>query len=88
MMNYSQLAPSLSEIAALVQTYYGIKGTAKKLQGEVDFNYYFLADDQSEYTIKVSRPGTGSQSIVFQNEILNHLISANFPLAGTNSSVD
>ncbi|GJM32064.1 MAG: 4-aminobutyrate aminotransferase [Saprospiraceae bacterium] len=79
-MNYSDIEISIAEAETFARTHYGINGKAKKLMGEVDFNFYLKSDDGKEYTLKVSRPNADIQAIVFQADIMNHLAASEIPL--------
>lgn len=79
-MDYStiDIAPGLAESLAL--QHYGIKGKAKKLPGEVDFNFHLKADNGRAYTLKISRPNADLESILFQHAVISHLQASKFPL--------
>ena len=79
-MDYTtiDIAPELAESLAL--QHYSIKGKAKKLPGEVDFNFHLKADDGQAYTLKISRPNADITAILFQHAVISHLQASNFPL--------
>ena len=79
-MTFSLLEISTTRAEDLARKYFGIKGTAKKLPGEVDFNFYLKSEDGKEYTLKVSRPDTDPQSIDFQSSIMRQLALSGIPL--------
>ncbi|HMQ49591.1 MAG TPA: aminotransferase class III-fold pyridoxal phosphate-dependent enzyme [Saprospiraceae bacterium] len=71
---------TVHEAEALAWTYYGLKGTAKKLNGEIDFNFQLLSDTGQAFTLKLSRPEVNWADIDFQHNILHHLSQSGFPL--------
>ena len=79
-MNISALEIPKEQVANYAKKYYGINGVIKKLQGEVDFNFYIKTDEGNEFTLKISRPGTDPQAIDFQAKIMHHLAASEIPL--------
>lgn len=70
---YSTLKISVNEAEELALEYYGIKGKAKYLAGDTDFNFYFTSEEGGEYTLKVSRPDVDPNKIDCESAIMHHL---------------
>jgi len=66
---------SINLVQKLVKEYYGIKGNATKLNGELDLNFKISANN-SQYYLKVYNHGTDIKFAKFQEKILNKLNKA------------
>lgn len=71
---------SSAEAQNLVSQHFGLKGSIKKLAGDVDFNFVLKSADQS-YSLKFSRPGVDKIDWDFQEAILDHLLDYDFPFS-------
>ena len=71
-MKKSEKEISISLVQKLVKEYYGIKGNATKLNGELDLNFKISANN-SQYYLKVYNHGTDIKFAKFQEKILNKL---------------
>ncbi len=78
MMHMNNLKEKVDQItedqaSELVTTFYGLKvGHCQALAGEVDHNFRMVAENQ-QYLLKISRPETSSEDVVFQTALLDHL---------------
>ena len=77
---FTQLSISAVDAEALARQYYNIKGKAKRLPGEVDFNFRLDTPDGHSYTLKLSRPGADRQLLDMQAAVLKRLEEAALPL--------
>jgi Ser/Thr protein kinase RdoA (MazF antagonist) len=68
----SQIADALAEQIAF--EFFNLKGKAKALPGEIDFNFKITTDKQS-YILKISRPEVDLADLTCQDELLAHLES-------------
>ncbi|UII34646.1 aminotransferase class III-fold pyridoxal phosphate-dependent enzyme [Fulvivirga ulvae] len=59
-------------VSNLLLEHYGITGEIHPLQGEVDLNFYVIADSGECYTLKISDEAD-FESIQFQNAMLSHV---------------
>lgn len=73
--------PTLKEVEQLAKKNYKLDGKAKRLAGEVDYNFYFKSTKGKEYTLKISRPQTNPQQLELELAILKHLHQKEFPFA-------
>ncbi len=71
---------NLEEVENLIHKYFGLSGKLKKLQGEVDFNFYLETEEGKSFTVKLSRPETKEEAIAFQAAIMKHLSKSGFPV--------
>lgn len=69
---FEQLRISESRAKELALELFGIKGEAKKLDGEVDFNYR-ISSTKGDYILKVSRPNEDQEFIDFQQQLLQRV---------------
>lgn len=63
----------IEQAITLARTYYNLEVTAKKLPGEVDYNFYLQASSGEEYTLKVTREKVDITELEFQVAIMQHL---------------
>ncbi len=77
--NFRHFSISITQAEKYAQTYYGLKTTAKKLPGEVDFNFKLKTESGKTYTLKISRPEETETAIDCEAKILNHLSNKKFP---------
>ncbi|MEO1259896.1 MAG: aminotransferase class III-fold pyridoxal phosphate-dependent enzyme [Bacteroidota bacterium] len=78
--NYSDIEITTLQAEALALRYYGLKVSAKKLPGFVDFNFYIKTKNNEAYTLKVTRPASDPETIAYQTALLQHLEKTNTPL--------
>ena len=64
---------SIKEAQKIVALNYDIKGSVKKLDGEIDFNFKIQSTKGKNYLLKISRPNFESDYIDFQIKLLDHL---------------
>ncbi|MED5269649.1 MAG: phosphotransferase, partial [Bacteroidota bacterium] len=76
-MNYEKLVLSTNEVQRIVKKEYGISGSAKKLQGEIDINYKISTKSSQDFILKISRPDSTSDYLDFQIKILKFINSKN-----------
>jgi 4-aminobutyrate aminotransferase-like enzyme/Ser/Thr protein kinase RdoA (MazF antagonist) len=74
-INYQALNISEQEAEAFCLNTYGIKGTAQKQTGELDFNFKITTATGEKYIFKVSRPDTSDAYFDFQQKLLLHIDS-------------
>ena len=60
----------------LVVTHYGIKGVARKLNGEIDLNFYIRDVTGKEYVLKIANPKENLQQLELQNAIMKRLAAS------------
>jgi len=72
---------NLQTIKQIVEEYFGIQCEPKKLDGEVDLNFYIKDVKGHEYTFKISPVNQDEDDIKFQLALLSHLEKSNFPFA-------
>jgi 4-aminobutyrate aminotransferase-like enzyme/Ser/Thr protein kinase RdoA (MazF antagonist) len=75
--NYQNLSISEEQASAICYEIYGIKGTAKKQAGELDFNYKITTQSDEKYILKISRPDMDDAYLDFQQKLLLHIDSKN-----------
>ncbi len=57
---------------ALALEHFDLDATARKLPGELDFNYHLTAVDGSEFTLKIAHLGEDRKHLDMQNAIMLH----------------
>lgn len=67
--------PTTDYISIWVSEHYGIKCTAKKLAGEVDYNYYLKSDEGAEYILKIASANSDRKNLHMQNAMFRFLAS-------------
>lgn len=72
-MDYSKLSVTTIQAAKIAWDLFSIKGTAKVLPGELDFNFKITGTNGDDYILKISRPDENESYLNFQQEILQHL---------------
>jgi 4-aminobutyrate aminotransferase-like enzyme/Ser/Thr protein kinase RdoA (MazF antagonist) len=73
MLNYKNIEISETEAEAIAKSIFDMTGKAKKLAGEIDFNFRFQNADNHIFVLKISRPNEAEAYLHFQDEILKHL---------------
>ncbi len=71
-MKKSEKEISINLVQKLVEEYYGIKGNATKLNGELDFNFKISANN-SQYFFKIYNQSIDIEFAKFQENIFNKL---------------
>jgi 4-aminobutyrate aminotransferase-like enzyme/Ser/Thr protein kinase RdoA (MazF antagonist)/murein DD-endopeptidase MepM/ murein hydrolase activator NlpD len=66
------LIPSEKQAEALAIEHFGLSAAARKLPGELDFNYRLTAADGSEFTLKIAHLGESRDHLDMQNAIMQH----------------
>ena len=79
-MDYASINISTDQAEAYASQYFAVFGTAKKLAGEEDFNFY-LKSGKGEFTLKISRPGVDLENIQLQAAVMNWLEEKQIPLS-------
>ncbi|PCE63985.1 aminotransferase class III-fold pyridoxal phosphate-dependent enzyme [Sediminicola luteus] len=69
---YQNLYISESQAQKIAQDLFGITAEAKKMPGEIDFNFKLDCDDAA-YLLKVSRPEEDLEYLHFQQALLEHV---------------
>lgn len=80
-MNYNELKIAPLQAEAILLDLYGIKGKASVLPGDTDFNFKIDVDGQTEYILKISRPGADEESLKYQIALLDHLTESDLDVA-------
>lgn len=75
-MNYKTLQISPQQAENIAFELFEVKGNAKPLPGEIDFNFKIDADNET-YILKVSRPDEDPGYLDFQQQLLNYVSHAN-----------
>ena len=78
-MDFEELSLSISQAESYAKIYFGIEGSAKKLPGEVDFNFHLKDKSGIDYCLKISRPQTNKEKLDFQIQLVQYLINKKFP---------
>ncbi|MCB0596346.1 MAG: aminotransferase class III-fold pyridoxal phosphate-dependent enzyme [Lewinellaceae bacterium] len=73
---FTQLSISNQEAEALARQHYGIEGRARRLPGEIDFNFRLDTAGGPSYTLKLSRPGADRRLLEMQAAVLKRLEAA------------
>jgi len=73
MTNYTSIKVSSKQAESIALDYYGLRGTAEALPGEVDFNFRINTHDGESYVLKVSRPDFDEAYSNYQEALLKHL---------------
>jgi 4-aminobutyrate aminotransferase-like enzyme/Ser/Thr protein kinase RdoA (MazF antagonist) len=60
----------------LVATHYGINGVARKLNGEIDLNFYIKDAGGKEYVFKIANAKENIEQLELQNAIMKRLASS------------
>ena len=76
---FQNISISIAQAEKIAQQYYSIKAVAKKLDGEVDLNFFLKSEDGTSYTLKISRPETQEEELIFQASLMKHLKKKNLP---------
>ncbi|OSY86831.1 peptidase M23 [Tenacibaculum holothuriorum] len=81
-MDYTTIKIDTIQAEAILLELFDVKGTAKELPGEVDFNFRIKIKDEYRYILKISRPEEDEDYLDFQQKLLQfveqkgeHLIS-------------
>lgn len=77
--DFQNLAISTLQAEKYALQYYNIVALAKKLPGEVDFNFYLKCEDGQSYTLKISRLNVEKAELDFQASMMQHLKDNQFP---------
>ncbi len=64
---------SCIEISRFIEQHYGLSVEAKRLSGEVDFNFFLKASDGRQFLFKVANPDTPVELLELQNAAMLHL---------------
>jgi Ser/Thr protein kinase RdoA (MazF antagonist)/murein DD-endopeptidase MepM/ murein hydrolase activator NlpD len=72
-MNSTDIKTSTQEAEKILFEQYNIKGKAYELPGYSDYNFKIQVDNQSSYILKISRPNSNLDSILFLQNILLYL---------------
>ena len=71
-MNYETIKITTQQAEEVLLSCYQIKGEAKPLPGELDFNFRIKIDGEYKYILKISRPNEDENYLDFQQQILIH----------------
>lgn len=67
------MAYTPEQVQELALQHFGIRGHARPLPGEIDWNYYIQAIDGQAFTLKLANPITHRESLEMQNALMQHL---------------
>jgi 4-aminobutyrate aminotransferase-like enzyme/Ser/Thr protein kinase RdoA (MazF antagonist) len=67
---------SEQDVEALAATHYGIKGVARKLNGEIDLNFYIKDSTGKEFVLKIANPKENLQQLELQNEVMKQVAAS------------
>jgi Ser/Thr protein kinase RdoA (MazF antagonist) len=70
----------IDKISTIIKKHYGISGTAVKLPGELDLNYFIEAGDR-KYIFKIASIKEILDNLLLQHAVINHLANQKFGLA-------
>lgn len=62
-----------SDAQQLTAKYYGIEGSIKQLNGEIDLNFCIQSADDKKYILKIANPKESLQQLALQNAMMTHL---------------
>lgn len=69
-MNYTTIKIDTKQAETILLKLFNIKGIAKELPGEVDFNFRIKVEDHYQYILKISRPEEDENYLDFQQKLL------------------
>lgn len=64
---------SINYVAELANQYYGIQGSVKKLNGEIDLNYHIKDHSGKEYILKIANAQENIQQLDLQNNFMHYI---------------
>ena len=76
-MTYKNLKISTQEAEAILLKLYNLKGEAKELPGEVDFNFKIKVGKSTDFILKISRPDESENYLDFQQKLLQFVETKN-----------
>lgn len=76
-MNYSTIKITTTQAEDILLKLFNIKGTAKELPGELDFNFRIKVEGSYQYILKVSRPDENEDYLDFQQKLLQFIEDKN-----------
>lgn len=91
-MNYDNLKISNQQAEDILFKLFQIKGNARALPGELDFNFLIKVDQNPVYILKISRPDENKDYLDFQQQLLQYVadngqnLSAPKVISDTNGS--
>ena len=71
---------SEQDAVELASAHYGIKGVSKKLNGEIDLNFYIRDFSGKEFVLKIANPKESIQQLELQNAVMKQLAASNVGL--------
>jgi len=77
--DFEDLSISIAQAERYAKEHFGLNTSAKKLPGEVDFNFYLKEDIGTSFCLKISRPDIDKNELDFQSKLIQHLVDNNFP---------
>ena len=72
---------SCNEISRFAQQHYGFLADAKRLSGEVDFNFFLQTKNGEAFLLKIANPETPAGLLDLQNAAMAHLAQQNWDLS-------
>ncbi|CAL2102092.1 Peptidase M23 [Tenacibaculum sp. 190130A14a] len=76
-MNYNTIKITTTQAEAILLKLFNIKGAAKELPGELDFNFRIKVEGNYQYILKVSRPEENEGYLDFQQKLLQFIEQKN-----------
>ena len=87
-MIYQDIKVTPQHAEAILLERFKIKGTAKELPGEIDFNFKIKVDGEYKYILKISRPDEDVHYMEYQQNILQYVEESNEKIISPNVEHD
>ncbi|RTE55421.1 aminotransferase class III-fold pyridoxal phosphate-dependent enzyme [Arenibacter aquaticus] len=72
-MDYKRIQITADEAVTIALENYNVQGSAKKLPGEIDFNFKISGTNGEAYILKISRPDENKEYLDFQQHLLQYV---------------
>ena len=72
-MDYKKIQITADEAVTIAQENFNVQGSAKKLPGEIDFNFKISGTNGEAYILKISRPDENKEYLDFQQQLLQYV---------------
>ncbi len=72
-MDYKKIQITADEAVTIALKNFKVQGSAKKLPGEIDFNFKISGTNGEAYMLKISRPDENKEYLDFQQQLLQYV---------------
>lgn len=72
-MDYKKIQITADEAVTIAQENFNVQGSAKKLPGEIDFNFKISGTNGEAFILKISRPDENKEYLDFQQQLLQYV---------------